>query len=62
MIKQKIHIINCEALYNILIEIKNNLLFDPIHYKDKKEILTKLEYNKSETEKSLFLFKKKIIT
>jgi len=58
MIKQKIHIIDCEALYNILIEIKNNLSFDLIHYADKKEILNKLEYNKIDIEKSLFLIKK----
>ena len=58
MIKQKIHIIDCEVLYNILIEIKNNLSFDLIHYTDKKEILNKLEYSKSDIEKSLFLIKK----
>ena len=61
MIKQKIHIIDCEVLYNILTEIKDNLSFDLIHYADKKEILNKLEYSKSDIEKSLFLIKKIII-
>ena len=55
MIKQKIHIIDCEALYNILIEIKNNLSFDVLHYVDEKEILKSFEYNKVDIEKSLFL-------
>ena len=58
MIKQKIHIINCKVLYDILIEIKNNLSFDLIHYTDEKEILNKLEFDKSNVEKSLFLIKK----
>jgi hypothetical protein len=58
MIKQKIHIIDCEALYNILIEIKNNLSFDVLHYVDEKEILKNFEYNKVDIEKSLFLSKK----
>tara|TARA_B110000438_G_scaffold279833_1_gene304589 strand:- start:1442 stop:2038 length:597 start_codon:yes stop_codon:yes gene_type:complete len=55
MIKQKIHIIDCETLYNILNEIKNDLSFDIFHYVDEKDALQKLEYNKIDIKKSLFL-------
>tara|TARA_B100001175_G_C19426172_1_gene598730 strand:- start:279 stop:875 length:597 start_codon:yes stop_codon:yes gene_type:complete len=58
MIKQKIHIIGCEALYNILNEIKNNLSFDIFHYVGEKEILENFKSNKIDKEKSLFLMRK----
>ena len=58
MIKQKIHIVDCEALYSILIEIKNDLSFDVLHYVDEKEILNKLKFNNADIKKSLFLTKK----
>ena len=58
MIKQKIHIIDCEALYNILIEIKNSLSFHVLHYLNEKEILKLFNYNKVDIKKSLFLTKK----
>jgi hypothetical protein len=58
MIKQKIHIIDCEALYNILKEIKNNLSFDIFHYAGEKEILENFKNNKIDKEKSLFLKRK----
>lgn len=59
MIKPKIHIISCETLYNILIEIKNNLSFDIFHYTSEKETLNFFEYNEEDKKKSLFLSKKK---
>ena len=58
MIKQKIHIVDCEALYSILIEIKNDLSFDVLHYVNEKEILNKLKFNNADIKKSLFLTKK----
>jgi hypothetical protein len=58
MIKQKIHIIGCKALYNILSEIKNDLSFNVFHYADEKQIVEELEYNKVDIKKSLFLSKK----
>ena len=58
MIKQKIYIIGCKALYDILIEIKNNLSFDIHHCVDEKEISKKFESDKIDIKKSLFLSKK----
>jgi DNA-binding response OmpR family regulator len=58
MIKQKIHIIDCETLYNILIEIKNSLSFHVLHFLNEKEILKLSNYNKVDIKKSLFLTKK----
>ena len=59
MIKQEIYIIDCEALYDILAEIKNNLPFDIYHYIDENEISKNFESNKIDIKKSLFLRKKK---
>jgi len=59
MIKQKIYIIGCEALYDILTEIKNNLPFDIYHCINENEISKKFESNKIDIKKSLFLIKKK---
>ena len=58
MIKQEIHIVGCKALYDILIEIKNNLSFDIFNYLDEKEILNKIEINKINIKKSIVLVKK----
>lgn len=58
MIKQKIHIIDCEVLYNILIEIKNDLSFDIFHYIDEKDILKKFKNHNFDLNKALFLCKK----
>ena len=59
MIKQKIYIIGCEALYDILTEIKNNLPFDIYHCINENAISKKFESNKIDIKKSLFLIKKK---
>jgi len=59
MIKQEIYIIDCEALYDILAEIKNNLPFDIYHYIDENEISKNFESNKIDIKKSLFLREKK---
>jgi hypothetical protein len=59
MIKQEIYIIDCEALYDILAEIKNNLPFDIYHYIDENEISKNFESNKIDIKKSLFLKEEK---
>jgi hypothetical protein len=59
MIKQEIYIIDCEALYDILAEIKNNLPFDIYHYIDENEISKNFESNKIDIKKSLFLREEK---
>ena len=45
MIKQKIHIIGCEALYNILNEIKNFISFDIKNYTNKDDFFQDLNKN-----------------
>ena len=59
MIKQEIYIIDCEALYDILTEIKNNFSFDIYHCIDENEILKYFVSNKIDVKKSLFLREEK---
>ena len=58
MIKQEIHIIGHDTLYNILDEIKNNLSFKILNYHNKSDFSKKIKSNKTALKNSLFIMKK----
>ena len=60
MIKQNIFIINCDLLYEILDEIKDNLSFNIIKYKDEDDFIKSHNLN---IKNSLFIskFNKKLL-
>ena len=55
MIKQEIHIIGHDTLYNILDEIKNNLSFKILNYHNKSDFSKKIKSNKTALKNSLFI-------
>ena len=66
MIKQTIHIIDFEILYNILDEIKNYLKFQILHYKNEENFLNSNDLNLNDSlilvrfNKKIFLNNEKI--
>ena len=55
MIKQEIHIVGYDTLYNILIEIENNLSFSILNHSNENEITETLRLKKVDIKNSLFL-------
>jgi hypothetical protein len=57
MIKQNINIVGFQILYNILYEIKKNLIFELFNHENQNEFIQSLENEKFDTNNSIIIVK-----